>query len=205
MLRSDSMYRLDRAEDQHVALWDVSWEDYERLLAIRGHRNRPRMYYLDGVLELVSPSGTHEYRKSTLGRLLEQWATELDVELSAFGEWRLKRKRRKAGAQPDESYVLGPIEGRRIPDLVIEVEWSRRVILAKHEIYLRLGVREMWTLTREMKLVIRVRADDRWVIQQTSQLLPSLDPGWLLSFTKIEPQSRAARALRDELRNKTRK
>src|SRR5260370_684206 len=112
-------------EDQHVILRDMCWQDYEALLAIRGDRAGVRMYYLDGEIEIMSPAKTHEGRKTMLARLLEMWAFESDLELSGFGAWTLKKEVREAGAEPDECYIIGRSTEKDVPDLVIEVEWSR--------------------------------------------------------------------------------
>ncbi len=190
-------------EDQHVVLRGMSWQDFEALLAIRGDRAGVRMYYLDGEIELMSPTKIHEGRKKTLARLLEMWAIETSVNLNGFGSWTLKKELREAGAEPDECYILGSPE-KDVPDLAIEVEWSRTTGLAKHEIYRRLGVRELWTLENDGKLLIRVLEKEHWVEHAKSKLLPKLDVPWLLSFLDIEPQSKAVRSLRDALRRRRR-
>jgi Uma2 family endonuclease len=191
-----------RDHDQRVILHGISWQAFEAILAIRGDASGTRIYYLDGELELVSPSKTHEDRKKTLARLLELWATEVDVDLNGFGSWTLKKEIKEAGAEPDECYIFGPAEERSTPDLVIEIEWSKRTGLPKEEIYRRLGVRELWTLRANGRLVVRVLDKERWLEQSASRLLPGLDVRWLLSFLDIEPQSAAVRALRDALRKK---
>lgn len=185
-------------EDQHVILRGMSWQDFEALLAIRGDRAGVRMYYLDGAIELMSPARTHEGRKKTLARLLEVWALETGVDLNGFGSWTLKNEPREAGAEPDECYIVG--KDKDVPDLVIEIEWSRATRLAKHEIYLRLGVRELWTLKADGQLVVRARHGGAWAQRKKSKLLPSLDLAAMLSFLRIEPQSKAVRAYRDSLR-----
>ena len=187
-------------EDQHVILRQMAWQDYEAMLAIRGDRSGVRMYYLDGEIELMSPAKIHEGRKKTLARLLETWALETDVELNGFGSWTLKKEVREAGAEPDECYILGRSTDRDVPDLAIEIEWSRRTGLAKHEIYRRLGVRELWTLKSDGQLIVRVLQKGDWVERRKSKVLPGLDLPWLLSFIDIEPQSQAVRALRDAAR-----
>jgi Uma2 family endonuclease len=189
-------------EDQHVILRSMSWQDYEALLAIRGDRSGVRMYYLDGDIELMSPAKIHENRKTTLARLLELWALETGVALNGFGSWTLKNELREAGAEPDECYIIGNAD-KDAPDLVIEVEGSRKTGLTKHEIYRRLGVRELWTLKSDGSLVIRVQAKDSWEERTKSKGLPKLDVAWLLGFLSIEPQSDAVIALRDALRRST--
>lgn len=192
-------------EDQHVVLRAMSWQDFEALLAIRGERSGVRMYYLDGEIEIMSPTKTHEGRKTTLARLLEIWAMECDVALNGFGSWTLKKEIREAGAEPDECYIVGESTEQDVPDLAIEVEWSRATGLSKPEIYRRLGVRELWTLKSDGRLVIRVLEKGDWVEHAKSKLFPKLDLAWLLSFLDVAPQSKAARALRDALRSKKRR
>jgi Uma2 family endonuclease len=192
-------------EDQHVVLREMSWQDFEAILAIRGDRSGVRMYYLDGEIEIVSPSKIHEGRKTTLARLLELWATESGVALNGFGSWTLKNEIREAGAEPDECYIVGDSTDKDAPDLAIEVEWSRATGLPKHEIYRRLGVRELWTIKNDGSLVVRVLDKGAWVERTKSKLLPKLDLAWLLSFLEIAPQSKAVLALRDALRSRKRR
>jgi len=46
--------------DQIIILHDVTWEDYGRVLNIRGGKSAPRIAYLEGELEVMSPSKDHE-------------------------------------------------------------------------------------------------------------------------------------------------
>ena len=46
--------------DQRVRLHDISWEDYEALLAMRGESSALRVTYLEGELEIMAPSLNHE-------------------------------------------------------------------------------------------------------------------------------------------------
>ncbi len=192
-------------QDQRVVLHGISWQAFEAMLALRGDASGVRMYYLDGELELMSPTRDHEARKTTLARLLESWALETDVDLNGFGSWTLKREVKEAGAEPDECYIVGPPDAKDVPDLVIEVEWSRTTGLPKHEIYRRLGVRELWTLRASGELIVRAMKKGVWSEAGKSALLPKLDLAWLLRFLELEPQSKAVRALRDALRGKKRR
>jgi Uma2 family endonuclease len=192
-------------EDQHVVLRDMSWQDFEALLAIRGDRSGVRLYYLNGEIELLSPTKIHEGRKATLARLFESWAMESNVALNGFGSWTLKNELREAGAEPDECYIVGDSIEKGVPDLAIEVEWSRATGISKPEIYRRLGIRELWTLKSDGRLMIRVLEKGAWVEHTRSKLFPKLDLAWLRSFLDVEPQSKAVRALRDALRTKKRR
>ncbi len=194
---------LEEDSDQRV-LMAGTWKDYETLLAMRGDRAGVRLYYLDGSIEIMSPGSDHASNKKKLARLLEHWAIETGVEIEGFGSWTLKRRQQKAGAEPDECYTLGDRGQKKVPDLALDVEWSRVLGLDKEEIYKRLGVRELWTLKSDGALVVRVLVDGEWVPSKKSKLLPMLDLAWLASFLEIPTQTKAVLALREALRTKKR-
>ncbi len=187
--------------DQRVVLGGMTWQAFEALLAMRGETSVVRMYYLDGKIEILSPASIHEFRKKLLARLLEFWALQADNAVEGFGSWTLKSEREEAGAEPDECYVIGRAR-KDVPDLVIEVEWSRVLGLSKQEIYKRLGVRELWTITNDAQLVLRVLERGRWVVRTRSKVLPALDVAWLFAFTSHPRQTDAVKALRDAMRTK---
>lgn len=191
-------------QDQRVVMGGMSWQDFEALLAMRGDRPGVRMYYLDGAIEIMSPAKIHEGRKTLLARLLEFWSMEVGVALNGFGSWTLKVQRRKAAAEPDECYIVGEAD-KDVPDLVIEVEWSRELGLPKRDIYRRLGVKELWTIKNDGRLVVGILQKGDFIESPRSKLLPKLDLEWLASFLAIEPQSRAVRAFRDALRGRRRR
>lgn len=184
--------------DHRVLLQPSSWMQLEIMLAMRGDRARPRIAYLDGVLELMSPSRSHELIKTNLARLLEAYALELDIDLTGFGSWLLKESHGEAGLEPDECYVLGDAEGRARPDLAIEVVWTSGG-LNKLEIYRRLGVREVWWWEDE-KLRVYELEGERFVERPTSRLLPRIDLSLLAKHATTLRQTAAVRALLDELR-----
>ena len=48
------------AEDPIVCLNDISWDDDERLLDMRGDHSAPRIRYLERGVEITSPCQTHQ-------------------------------------------------------------------------------------------------------------------------------------------------
>jgi Uma2 family endonuclease len=188
-------------EDHFVHLRGATWADYERLLEIRGDHSAPRIAYLDGTLEIMSPSLPHESIESTIGRLVETWCLERGVEFSTCGSWTIKDEIRKRGAEPDECYVFGEaVEGGR-PDLAIELEWTSGG-LDKLEIYRRLGVREVWRWRRGRITVHRLRGE-RYAMLTASKALPEIDLEQLASFIDRPTTSRAIREYRAVLRGET--
>ncbi|MBW4510656.1 MAG: Uma2 family endonuclease [Scytonematopsis contorta HA4267-MV1] len=119
----------------------VSWESYEALLAKLEGNSHYRVTYLDGVLEIVSPSIRHEKVKSNTGMLLERFFYSKRIHCIPMGSSTFKNKAKKAGAEPDECYCIG--EEKSIPDLVIEINITSGNV-DKLETYRRLGVTEVW-------------------------------------------------------------
>ena len=62
------------SSDQRVTLRGVNWQGFESFLRTRGESKSVRVAYLDGELELMSPSAEHEARAEMLGLLLVAWA-----------------------------------------------------------------------------------------------------------------------------------
>ncbi|MDX2010534.1 MAG: Uma2 family endonuclease [Myxococcaceae bacterium] len=184
-------------DDQRVTL-RLGWQDFERFLLMRGEAVRPRIAYLDGVLELMSPSKSHEGIKKRLARLVEYWAITEGITLGAFGSTTLKKKRGKAGAEPDECYVVNRSEMTDVPDIAIEVNWSASG-LDKLELYHRLGVPEVWVWENDSLGIYRRRARG-YVKRSRSGFLPTLDVKWLEPFVREPDQGRAISAFVAELR-----
>lgn len=132
----------DESRDHVVVFSGVPWSTYESLLRARGEGPRPRLAYLDGTLEIMTTSMPHELDKKLLGRLVEAYAEERDIELNGGGNATFRKKVKKVGLEPDECYWVGTVD-ERAPHFAIEIVHSSGGI-DKLEIYRRLGVREVW-------------------------------------------------------------
>lgn len=162
----------------------VSWENYESLLAKLEDNSHYRVTYLDGILEIVSPSIRHEKIKTNLGMLLERFFYSKRIRFIPMGSSTFRNKAKKAGAEPDECYCIG--EEKKIPDLAIEVVLTSGNI-NKLEIYRRLGVREVWFWQRNQFKLYHLRDNqeneqatvypDTYGYEQIekSEILPELD------------------------------
>jgi Uma2 family endonuclease len=189
--------RTPQREDHFVRLRCASWADYERVLTMRGDRSTPRIAFLDGLLEIMSPSQDHERIKSTLGRLVEIFCLERGITFSAFGSWTLKDAVARRAVEPDECYVLGERAEAVHPDLAIEVDWSRGGI-DKLTIYATLGVPELWRF-RAGKLEAYSLRGERYEAVAESQLLSGIDLDQLTTFLDRPSTSQAMRDYRAAL------
>ena len=187
------------AVDHRTFLHGVSWRQYEELLEMRGDHSAPRIAYLRGEVEIMSPSRPHESIKKTLARLLEAWADELEFELEGVGSETLKSAPKERGAEPDECYLIGG-HRRAMPDLAIEVVWTSGG-LDKLEIYRGLGVREVWVWDKD-RIQIYVLRRGHYAHSAASAVLPTFDLSLFAKCMRQPSQTLAVRMLRCELRHR---
>lgn len=133
---------------------DVSWAEYEALLAELGDGYAVRVTYDQGRLEIVSPSGKHEKWKEFILRVAGVLADELGTGLESFGSTTFKHEGLQQGAEPDTCFyvqhatqVIGKDELDLAvdlpPDVVVEIDVSHSS-KRKLTFYAKLGVPEVW-------------------------------------------------------------
>jgi len=159
--------------DNIVVLHGATWADYQRVLELRGDHSAPRINYLEGELEIMSPGKMHESIACKIGRLVEVWCLENEIPFEPVGSWTIQKKSEKRGAEPDECYVFGDLDRAKRPDLAIEVVWSSGGV-DKLDIYRKLGVREVWFWERAEITVYLLRGQ-RYVAAASSRALPGID------------------------------
>jgi Uma2 family endonuclease len=189
------------AGEQRFRLSGVTWEQYEALRATLDSYPGLRMTYLEGELEIMSPSRDHEWIKTTLARLLETYALDVGLELSGYGSTTFKKQARERGLEPDECYCLGEL--KEVPDVAIEIALSSGG-LDKLAVYAGLGVPEVWFFTRDAsgqgKLSVHVLTGEAYEGRARSGLLPALDVDRLASFVRGTNQTAAVIAFRESLK-----
>ena len=182
--------------DQIIVLHGVTWTEYEVLLAVRGERSSPRLTYLEGELELMSPSRSHEWIKKTLARLIELWAVERRRALVGLGSWTVRSAPRERGVEPDECYALTERHDR--PDLAVEVVWTVPAI-DRLEVYRGLGVPEVW-LWEEGRLHVHALRGGAYVEVDASEVLPGAPLAAFARALEVPDQARAVLEFLDWLR-----
>jgi Uma2 family endonuclease len=185
--------------DQRVIMHHIPWSHYEAELAVRGEKSVPRISFLRGTLELMSPSRDHERISEWIARLVEVFAEENGIELSPYGSWTLKHPE-LAGAEPDQCYIVGEDLTKQRPDLAIEVVWTSGGI-DKLEIYRWLGIEEVWFWVED-QITLHVLRGDRYERMSRSACLPGLDAALLCSYLDRPLLSVAKREYRAALRGR---
>jgi Uma2 family endonuclease len=197
VLLQDLSERL-QAEDpeQRQIISGVSWEGYESLLDELGDSLRYRVTYLDGVIELVSPSRRHERNKSNIGSLVEIYCQEKHIAYFPLGSTTFRKEEKRGGTEPDESYCIG--EDKEFPDIAIEVVVSSGG-LDKLEVYKRLGVREVWFFKKNKFEIYGLREDSYEKIDR-SEVLPNLDMNVLAQYAVAPNPLEAALEFREKVK-----
>lgn len=189
--------------DQRIFLSGKTFREYEALLAIRGDRSAPRIHFLEGTIEIMSPSIDHKAIKMMFARLIFAFTEEREIDLNGYGSWTLKRRAKQRAVEPDECFVVGG-ERKKVPDFAIEVEWTRGG-LDKLEIYRKLGVREVWMWSSRRGIVVNSLRDERYVEIARSELLPDFDFKEIAPLLLVENQAKAVREYRAKLRRARRR
>lgn len=176
------------APEQRALFTGLRWSDWVRLTEAKGERRYPKLAYLDGVMELMSPSRRHERIKSYLGALVETWCLERGSDIVPLGSWTLEARAADAGIEPDECYQLGEIERER-PDVAIEVIWTVGS-LDKLAIYQRFAVPEVWFWRRGV-IEVHILDSEGYSRTDSSVAFPGIDLSLLIELT-VEPTVSAA-------------
>jgi Uma2 family endonuclease len=182
----------------HIVLYNIPWDAYTKMMDALGEKHVPHVYQ-KGTLEMMSPTEEHERVKIILRRMIEIAALEFDVPILNVGSATRRHPKLEHGLEPGESYYIGgesveramqksPGFKRNVPDLAIEVEWSRAA-LSKLKSYAVLGVREVWRHHRG-KVEFYVLGDDgKYTSVERSSALPLLTTKLINTSVKQWQQS----------------
>src|ERR1041385_2476643 len=87
-----------------LLLHEVSWAEYEDLLALLPDTPRFRLSYDQGTLEIRTLSPRHERLKSLFTPLLTVLTEELNLNLVGLGSPTFRRVEAASGLAPDDCY-----------------------------------------------------------------------------------------------------
>ncbi|AFY68586.1 protein of unknown function DUF820 [Thalassoporum mexicanum PCC 7367] len=160
---------------------NLTWPEFEQILAELGDRRAARLSFSNGTLEIMTPLFTHAHAKSLLGDFVKVLLTELSRDYECAGSTTFKNASMMQAIEPDESFYIQnciAIRGKqRIdlsidppPDLAIEIDITSRT---KFDNYQILAVPELWRYNG-VRLQINLLQDGSYVESATSSLFPDL-------------------------------
>jgi Uma2 family endonuclease len=187
--------------EQRVVVHGVSYSQYVAIRELLEERH-VRVAFCEGVLEIMSPSTVHEFRKKTIGRLVELYATMRGIALHAYGSATFRAEAKQRGVEPDECYFVGrnlDALSRPFPDIVIEVIVTSAGI-DKLSIYDGLGVPEVWIFWLDQHGVFVRKPQGGYERGTRSRLLPELDLARLAAYAATNDQFAAVQDFLAHLR-----
>lgn len=191
---------------------DVSWEEYQNLLADLGQGYAARIFYDNGRMEVMAPASAHEKAKSVIHTLVTALRDELDIDIESFGSTTLRKEMKAVAAEPDDSFYIhnAPflvgkadlnLTNDPPPDLVVEIDRTSSS-LNRFAIYEAFDAPEVWRFAR-CQLRIHLLAGHSYEESLTSRAFPFLTAQVLTDFIALGlemGERKAARAFREWIR-----
>ena len=173
--------QLDIPLGQRVLLHDVSWSEFEAILAEIGEHRTARLAYNQGTLEIRMPLPEHEVDKELIGDMVKILLEELEIDCECFGSTTFKLEMQKSGVEPDQCFYIQnhqQMRGKRRvdltidppPDLAIEIDVTSKTQL---DAYQALQVPELWRYENN-QLQINVLQNGKYVKVSNSLIFPEL-------------------------------
>jgi len=182
--------------EERVVYCGTSWDRYLAFdKKLGADRPGPRLYYLDGELEIMTTSSEHERVKEWIGAFWEDFFLDSGIETKPRGQATMRLALKKAGAEPDKSWCVG--EEKDFPDLVLEIALTSGGI-KKLDIYHRFKIPEVW-LWRRNKLEIFAFGAKRYEPLRKSRLFPDLDVSLIERCITIRSWTQARQTFRTGL------
>lgn len=184
MKKEATVLSAPRPEGGCVLLEKISWATYEALLEDLGEHPGKRIFYDQGLLEIMTLSPEHEWIKRLIGRFIELLTLELNIDIRSVGSTTWKRKVLRRGFEPDECYYLASEKAVRgkgkididkdpVPDLVVECDISSSS-LNRDGIYSSFGISEVWRFDGKELRFFKLMKNGSYVETDASAALPFL-------------------------------
>ena len=187
--------------EQRFLVSNVAWRDY---VILREALDTPglRMTYLEGALELMSPSRAHERNKKAIARLIETCAFLLRLPLNGYGSTTFRSEAKKRGVEPDECWVRDKelLEGE-YPQIVLEVI-ETSPLLDKLAVYDGFGVDEVWIFEDGAFSLHHRKKNGGYTRESRSALLPEIDFALVTNLAGERDQQTALEAHERALKTK---
>jgi Uma2 family endonuclease len=193
------------AGEKRVALHNISWASYEKILDALGNQRSAQLSYYKGILEIMSPLEEHESFSSRIDQFINVLTEEANITLKSLQSTTLSKPGLKVGSEPDQCYyianefrVRGKIVDLKIdppPDLIVEVDITHTDI-DKNALYAEMGVPEFWRYNGEILTIYQLQAGQYQAVEK-SPTFPVIPIAKLYEFLKECAQQGETQAKRN--------
>jgi hypothetical protein len=171
---------------QQLLLEDVSWQQFENILAELGEHRAARISYSHGFLEIMVPLPEHEKAKEIIGDLVKILLEARQIAFESLGSTTLKNDRMAQGVEPDACFYI---------------QNQTRTQLDNYQI---LGVPELWRYGKQ-GLQIHVLENGKYVESNFSPTFPDIPIIELVNQyvqqSQVSGRTQAIQAFRNWLRD----
>jgi len=183
--------------EHRIVFSPVSWDRYLDIDKKLGDdRPGPRLYYLEGQLELMTTSNEHERVKKWIADLLAIYFEETGIDIMPRGQATMRLALKEAGAEPDESWCIN--SEKQFPDLVLEIALTSGGV-NKLDVYRGFQVPEVWFWRRNKLEIFALNSAGSYEPLRKSRLLPGLDISLLERCVAIASWQQARKTFRAPL------
>jgi len=201
---------IELAPGSAISIHNLSWQDFEAVLAELGEHRNVRLAYYRGTLEIMSPLARHERPHRIIADIVKAILESQGRDWEDFGSTTFKRPQ-IAGVEPDTCFYIQNAERVRgctdmdlsvypPPDLAIEADVTSQTTLGVYE---AVRVPEVW-IYRNHRLTIHVLREGGYAEAAMSTIFPDLPLATLIpervQQAILEGTSRMLRELRMQLR-----
>ncbi|BAU11969.1 hypothetical protein LEP3755_24930 [Leptolyngbya sp. NIES-3755] len=178
-----------------VSIHNLSWQDFERLLADLGENRNTRIAYYQGTLEIMSPLAIHKRRHRIIAYIVTTILELQGRDWEDFGSTTLKRPE-VAGIEPDTCLYIDnarlvqgctdlDLDTYPPPDLAIESDVTSITTVSAYQ---AMRVPEIWVY-RNQALKISVLDSEREAPHSVRYIESSSSPTFPdLPITSLVPQ-----------------
>ena len=179
-----------------VSIRDATWQQYLDFTDYLDSESiNYRASYFNYTIEIISPDFKHENPRERLSRLVGEYCIAKDIDFYSFGSTDIK-KPELAGKQPDTSF--GFVTKQDKPDLAIEVIHTSGTVKKMHQMYLQLGISELWIWKNEQVSFYTLGVEIYELIEE-SFVLPGLSVDLINRCLAISNEREAAREFRKQI------
>jgi Uma2 family endonuclease len=176
--------------EQRVVFHNISWQNYQRILAALGQNRSSRLIYDQGTLEITMPLEEHESATRLIELFIRILVEEMGLKIKTMGSTTLNRDDLQRSAEADNCYYIQnqpKVVGKKVdlnqdppPDLIVEIDITHTDI-NKLKFYASMGVPEFWHYNGEIWRIYQLQ-DHQYIELEKSPTFSQIPKEQLYQF-----------------------
>ena len=198
--------------EQRFLLRGIDWQTYQTLREAP-ENDHVRMTYDRGDLEMMTPSAPHEQYAHLIGRMIDVWTDDREINIRGCRSTTFRREDLDRGFEPDNCYYIQhePVVRKKSeldlsidppPDLAVEIEITRPA-MDKLALYASFGVPEVWRFDGRSLRIFALVPEGRYEEMSSSRCLPGFplaEAVAVLGKVNTESETALVRAFRKRVK-----